>query len=330
MITWKFWTTLRTPYVAHPIYRLRVIRNPQIAVATPNQFWRRLETHSKLWMMIAGVIATTIAGLFGFPMLLMLICIPVFVVFFLLLPLLLVIIGTLYGLMAALAVANMIITEKVEGRYTLMMLTPHGLVGATWALCSLTFHTNSGLTQIRQLILNVYLSSALTIILAFYPFLALVQDGAPRIMTWSAAFCILIGDFIQSTNTGCLVGMLVPTVSRSRASARSYGLVLFLTLQLGTYIAVSLLCFTVWPGLHIVISRRPDTIAVICALTYLLCREVITIALLVVFIRRMDTTLAEWDEITGMNVRRPPHIPFVSSYLARLVKPVRAALRLVR
>ena len=319
MITWSLWRALQTPYVAHPIYQLRVLRNQRISSSlgwSERFFYRR----PRLWTGVGLLALIAIPVFFGFSILFLLICGPVFFIIFIIIPALIVIVGTFYGLATALAVSDSIANEKAQGRYTLMTLTPQGIAGATWALCSLVFHTNFLLTQVRRTISNIYLSVSLIVVFTIYPFLPIIYPTIPGVLPWGVLLLVLIFDYIQSANTGCLVGMIVPSFADSRATTRSSVLAIFLTLQFATYLLISFLCLVLWPYLRLVpVGQRLD-FALLCFVTYYLCRDGIIGVLLLILAKRLNTTIDEWNELIHIRNQRMARLPVLFRRVTRSIR----------
>ena len=256
-----------------------------------------------LLLIFFSALVTAIPVLWGFPVLFVLICGPALVLVVIVIPASLVLVGTVYGLAVALAVSDTIFTEKAQGRYVLMTLTPRGLAGATWALSSLVFNTNALLVQVRVWLVNIYVSAGMTILLVLYPILPIVPGGIPKALVLMVVFATFFCDYIQSTNIGCLLGMIIPSYSQSRATTRSYAIVAFLTLQFGSYLVILFLCVVMWPTLHLASFQQQLRFTLVVFLTYLSCREIITIVLLVTLVRRLNTTLSEWDDIARIGTK---------------------------
>jgi hypothetical protein len=319
MISWRFWRSLQTPYVAHPIYRLRGIwRVPPTRRHVPRSRLILLN-HAATWVTLLILCSIGLVTLFGTSILFILICGPAIAMFFLVLPLTLITIGTLYGLATTLLISNVIAIEKIQGRLTLMTLTSRGLAGATWALCSLEFHTNFWLVQTRSFVSTVYFSTFFILLFALYPILFTSSDTPPGTLYGAIAFAIFILDYIQSTNVGCLIGMLAPTYANSRAETRNFGLVAFLTLQFATYLLIGSLCVVAWPLLGITPQIHPQIFASICLVTYYMCREIIIVILAFMLAQRLNTPIDELDDFTQVGLIKIFDLPGFSRILYRFV-----------
>ena len=324
MISWNFWRALQIPYVAHPIYRLRGVWEPPASTSFNTRFPAPFQIRPMLLVMFSIALVTAIPVLWGFPVLFVLVCGPALILVAIVIPATLVLVGTVYGLAVTLAVSDTIFIEKAQGRYALMTLTPRGLAGATWALSSLIFHTNALLTQIRRWLVTIYVSAGMTILLVLYPVLLVVPGTISKALVWLAVFAAFFCDYIQSTNTGCLLGMIIPSFSQSRATTRSYAIAAFLTLQFGCYLIILFLCVVLWPTLHLSSVQQQLRFTLVSFVTYVLCREIATIMLLVTLARRLNTTLDEWDEIAHIGTRwisRPLDIPLTLIQSIKRGKP---------
>lgn len=323
MISWNLWRALQISYVAHPIYRLRGVWEPPPPTPFNARLKRLLRTRQLLLVAAAFAIVSTISAYWGVPVLFALICGPALILVVIVIPASFVLIGTVYGLALSLAVSDAIFVEKAQGRYTLMTLTPRGLAGATWALSSLVIHTNVFLVQIRLGLVNMYVSAGLTILLVIYPVLLIVPGAIQKALVLFTIFVLFFSDYVQSTNTGCLLGMLIPSYSKTRATTRSYAIVAFLTLQFGSYLLVLFLCIVVWPALQLATLQQQLRFLVITSITYVVVREIVTVILFITLAGRLNTSLKEWDDIARIGTRWIPEPQKASRILIRYLKHAR-------
>lgn len=312
MISWKLWAALQVPYVSHPIYQRRgVWKQPR--VHPPARWLRTLQRplyrYRLIWIGLLILLSLLITVQFGpVPLLLVFLGIPS-ALLLVAVPLLALSMGTLHGLYAAVAVSDQIVVEKLQGRYQLLALTPRGIAGTTWALCSVVFHSHEIYVQVRRMVISGYLAALTLVTLTILPLLILSAVSDPRAtetpvwLFWLALGIGIILDFFQSANIGCVTGMLVPSLaSGSRGTVRNQAMLSFVTIQLTTYVVVGQICLGLWPQLYV--NRNLGlSYAILCLLTLVAVRDLVTLVLWLVLIRYLDTTVHEMDEITGLGLR---------------------------
>ena len=313
MISWNLWRAFCTPFVSHPIYQLSGVWDVKKLDATSRAWWliHLPRTIQLLLVVIVGavIVASFVVG----PSILLLVFFGIpFFVMIVILPIALIIIGTLYGLVFATITAEAIAIEQQRGRYALLKLTPKGQTSATWALCNLEFHRHEWLHQIREGIASIY---TMLLTLMFFPFgftlmLLVVTPNEPEaqhsfltVILWITIVLIPGLDFVQSTNTGGLVGMIVPLASQT--NARGLAMITFLALQFVTYMLVAFFCLFVWVRLFYRLEIAFDfRYGLLCLITIYTLRETITIGLLLILVHYMDAELIELDQITRIGIRR--------------------------
>ncbi len=315
MISWNLWRAFCTPFVSHPIYQIGGVWDTQTLDPTAHPWWltHLSRTIQLLLMLIVGavIVASFFIGpsilllaLFGIPFFLMIVVLPIA----------LIIIGTLYGLVFAVITAEAITTEQQRGRYALLKLTPKGQASATWALCNLEFHRHEWLHQIREGIVSVYI---MLLTLMFFPFgftfmLLIVTPSEPEaqhsfltVILWGIIVLMPGLDFVQSTNAGGLIGMIVPLVSPGKTNARGLAMIVFLALQFVTYMLIAFVCLFLWVRLFYRLEIALDfRYGLLCLVTIYALRESITIGLILILVHYLDTELIELDQITRIGIRR--------------------------
>lgn len=321
MISWRLWRALSTPFVAHPIYWQRGVWKPK-ALPTRRSFWQIIATFvgkNLIWGVLAAFVITVVLSVvFEFnamfvigPVVTIFLGIPV-LFFFTVPPLFLVSVGTVYGLLSALSISDSIAVEKQQGRYALMGLTPHGLAGATWALCSLQQHTNFILQVIRNWLILIYLLIGalillplLVVVVTFLSSLApITASNMPveyNILNVSLILTLPLIDYVQSSNIGSLIGMITPSFTVGRANTRGLTIFTFLALQFAVYLVMAFACFVLWPRLYVTLGWRLDLgYTLVCIMTSYLMREAVTITLWVYLAYSLETDLTELNRATNL------------------------------
>lgn len=318
MISWRLWQSISTPFVAHPIYWQRGIWKPR-PVRPPTTVWlkigRDVNRYLEFWLAVLIVVNIIIAVTISptLPVMIFL-GIPI-ILMFALPPLYLLTVGSLYGLSCALAISDSIAIEKQQGRYALMGLTPHGIVGATWALGTLVQNTNELLRWMRNVLTLIYMAIGgliglpllvvmFTYLTSLNPITATNDPFAFSLLNLTIILCMPMIDYVQSTNVGCLIGMIAPTLTFGRANTRGYTLFIFLSVQFGVYLVAALLCFVIWPRAYVMMGWSLNlSYSVVCVATFYLLRELVTIILWVYLAHCLETDLAEMNDATNVQIK---------------------------
>lgn len=332
MISWKLWAALRKPFVAHPIYQLRGVWKLQPPQPSQSYMkWQQLyESHQGTLGIVILLIMAGITIRFGpAPLMVLLFGLP-FLLLFIGLPIILIIIGTLYGLASAALISDAIANEQSQGRYTLLGATPYGVVGASWALCTLEFHRHERMMQIRTAISSVYimLGTFMGFPAVFTLLLFIVAPSDPNsrmhfysVVNWGLIAFLPALDFVQSTSAGCLVGIITPMVSKGRANARALAVTLFLSIQFGTYLLVAFLCVL----LRITYFRLDWTLdvsyTVLCVLIFFVCREIVLLVLWSFLAKSLDSEIDELEAITHVSIKPPSFEIAMPGFINNLLRP---------
>lgn len=162
-------------------------------------------------------------------------------------------IGLIAGLMAAVGICGRISQEREQGRYELMGLTPSGRLGASWALGTRYFRRDLTWEGLRQLVDRFHMiwlfilfpiwllaglflttqSSAFREINAdLYAYLMLPLNGTILLLISRA-------DFQYATLTGAIIGMIAPSYAPRRLDSAMLAMGSFLLLRF-TFYALSL------------------------------------------------------------------------------------------
>jgi hypothetical protein len=232
MLTWKIWRGLNSPPIQHPLYH-RIMATP--LRVTP-------------WYM-------------G--------CMVIMVAPFLLLPAIL-FTSAFYSLRWAITIGGTIAREREAGMFELIALSPDGALGASWAICAAAIHRNESLKQIQSPMSWVVRLGFTLLILASLgnfvePLVPNDADGSLVTVIHLLYLFTLVGalyvDHTQSVAMGSLVGMLIPTYTRSRVDAGFGAFLIFLLLQVITYLLTLLIGFNLLSGVFRAMGAAPITAA---------------------------------------------------------------------
>lgn len=309
MLTWRLWQLLQIPFSNHPVYkRFRHHSHNTLhlsdMIPLPKYLRRRLP-----WGFLAGfaLVIFLVAG--GWVLLLgLIVMIPV-------IPLT----GTLYGLGMAVQVAGVIAREHEQGRYTLLAVTPLGVSGLNWSVCSAVYHRNRTIGQLRDTVRGLYM--VMFVVVGLFLFVSvltelLITDAIPNPIILAEALnaspfaqnSMLLGvfiaalyvDFIQSIVVGTICGMLTPLFARNATNARGGALGLYLMTQFVFYAAVGVVCLVVVPaGLTLLNMTNLLVLSFIQLTIFVVSRELLIMGLWKRLSDEIGADIAELDEFIG-------------------------------
>lgn len=256
MMTWLLWRALQNPYSEHALFRHLILRQRR----KQSLRWRDIiplpnfVLQNNIWGALWGMALVLLLCSGGWLLILPVIALT---------PVALIAAGTFQGAYIAVRVGTALAREREQGRITLNSVTPGGMAGAAWAICSFVYHTNRTVTQIRDTVRGVHL--VLFIGIAVIGFVAVLNWLFTRDVTYSAQnpdlssemllqvlrlmalLTALYVDFVQSTVLGMLAGILTSTVTRSRLDAGGLGFGAFMAVQLLFYVGVFIVDFIILP-----------------------------------------------------------------------------------
>jgi hypothetical protein len=227
MTTWRLWHALKSPPSTHPIFQRMIspyyddmnwaLMAQNVLIQGQIWFWSLifvLDTRALLLMMFSG---------------------------------------TVYGLIWSAIVSGTIAIEREYRMYDLLSLSPSGMLGISWAICTGCLHRNQTFEQVNsqeawsiRIILFIPLVISANVLLGR----AFSNPGTLTIF-WLAAFLIVFYlDHVQSIILGSLLGVLAPHYSPSRFDSRLWACVGFLLIQLSTYLALVLTSAIILPTIY--------------------------------------------------------------------------------
>jgi hypothetical protein len=331
MISIRIFQALLRPFVAHPLYQRWGVWDPTPLPSVLNSRWYRLRRwyQKHELRVITGIVLFSILlmFIFGFWRVMSLILfVPIFLMV-LLVPLSLLLLGTINGLLSGFAINQTIVNEKIQGRYDLLGLTPYGFEGSTWALCSLSLQGKGLLRRLRNLgrALYAFLFALTGFPLVYAMLLAAISPYPNALqevingMGVSFVLSFLLGlDYIQSTNVGCIIGMVAPTFDATHTGSRNFLLSMFLAVQFGTYVFIAIIVFFFISGLVSGLSL-PLAALVGVFVTYIL-REMMVIALWRWMAYRLHANLKDLDRLAHVGIGNQSIMSKLFVSLLRLVQ----------
>ncbi|MFW5709390.1 MAG: hypothetical protein ACOCX5_04125 [Chloroflexota bacterium] len=333
MYSLRIWQALMRPFVAHPVYQRRGVWKPDSVASTRGllhrliRFFRRHE--GRIYLMLITLIISLMI-IFGFWNVFLFLVVVPFVVFLLLLPLGLLLMGFLHGLLSGFAIGDTITNEKLQGRYMLLGLTPYGFEGATWALCSLSIHGHPALRRVRMFARALYfLLLAIVGIPFFYTVLLYIMEPSSMIgsifrdMTLAALIVLtLASDFLQSTNVGSIIGMLAPTYTRTRTDTRNMIWGMYLAAQASTYLLAAIIVLFVLPGLLGMLGvASPVLLAGGGLLAFVLIREMFVVGLWYLLAAQLNADLEDFDRLTHVGLHSQSVVVLPARWIVALWRP---------
>ncbi|MAS35663.1 MAG: hypothetical protein CL610_16755 [Anaerolineaceae bacterium] len=292
ILTWKLWRALLTPPVHHPLFRW--------IGSQPSPGFQGL---------------VTLIGPVGMSLLVGLVALGIWHDPYHIMPLLLnpsvaavigflLFTGTVYGLIWATTICALFKRLRESGQYDLLLLAPSTALTINWAICTGLLYRSQSFTRInRQRARITHLLLMLTTILFIPLLLGLSAGHEPyinemlsiiiHIMTLTFAFQV---DHIQSIIMGTLVGLNVPQWLPQMPDARLLAGVIFLMLQLTSYLLSWWIGFEALPQIIMLDSHlNAFGLPVLRVVVFCICREAMIAALWHLLIHRLHLQPAPVD-----------------------------------
>jgi hypothetical protein len=235
MMTFRLWRALHHPPAKHPLFR-RLVLLPGIT-----------DRRYVSWPTLIVNFVTEIAA--RSPTLLIVTA-----------PLILVFIGLTYGIDCTLRVGTSIAKTREDDTFDVLSLSPPGAIGACWAICTSVLYRNRDFDRLREVVRGVLVVALIVVIigdmiLALFstPRFVRTQVGPPLLIPHILGLSLIAGviyiEYVQSAVLGVVVGLLIPTYSRSRFDTGFMAFGVFLMLQIGVYFVTVLAGFALLPAL---------------------------------------------------------------------------------
>jgi hypothetical protein len=216
-----------------------------------------------------------------------------------------------YSLRWAVTIGSLIAKEREVGMFDLISLSPEGGLGASWAICTASIHRNQSLQQIQSpMSWLVRLGFTLLILASLGNFVEpLVPLGSsaamdiiiPLLYLFTLAGALYV-DHMQSVAMGSLIGMLMPTYTRSRIDAGVGAFIVFLLLQVTTYMLTLLIGFSFLPSIFRGLGLTPTLATILLPILRLIIfgaiREGIIAGLWRVLVERLNIAASEMVYVT--------------------------------
>ena len=271
ILTWTLWRWIKRPVTGHPLYQRIVTQAPYIMP----------------WYMGCALI------LFS----------P-----FLLLPGI-VFLSAVYGLRWAVQIASSIANEREAGMYDLLVIAPAGALGVGRIVMSACMHRNESLEQteafgtwmMRGFFTVVLILIAASITPPLIPPDAAYSGGIVVTVYLATMAIAMYVDHLQSIVLSAEIGILVPSYASKRLDAGAAAFVLYLAIQLSTFVLTLLIGFTIAPKILDLLQLSNLANALLLPILRLLVfvgsREVIIQMLWKRLVRETDATPSEVEFI---------------------------------
>lgn len=279
MTMWKIWKGLKHPEDAHPMYR-RIQDEIYDDATRISRLIQHVFLQGQIWLW------------------------PLLFIIDMRLVCLMVLSGTLSGIVLTLRISNRIANEQQSRTYDLLCLTPDGTIRMLWAICTGCLHREQAFDILNSqeawiVRLGMFLPFVISSQLLLERMLGL-KGGVTVI--WAVGFVVLFYiDHVQATVFGCLSGMLAAQ-HRSNINQRLWSAVTFAGFQIGTYLLTLFISIFVLPA----ISRVLTLIGIQAELSHVL----LTVALFY-FVREGMIVLG-WRRLLTITNAQPHDITFLA------------------
>lgn len=231
-MTRKLWRALRRPPATHPIFRRTVL--------LPGRRSRRYFS----W---ASMAITLVLSLSDFMPTLLLLLIPI----------VLLVSGVLYGIECSMRVSHAIASERQNGTYQLLAMCPPGALAVCWVICTSTVYRNREFERLHEII-QASVNIALIGIIILFVLVVTISTAAatpynngaftpPMLMNIGVVFAVMYWEFIQSVVLGCIIGILISTYTQNGLDASLLAPSVFLLIKMAVYALTALLGLSVLP-----------------------------------------------------------------------------------
>lgn len=222
MLTWKLWYALQRPPMRNPLFRRAYIA-PEQPIA---------------WYI---GLAQWIGILFALPIIAFT--------------------AMIYGIGWSVGIGNLIGKERAQGTFDLISLCPSGPLGMSWAIATgYLYHHQTFQNIIQRANLHLRVVTVAVLLAAMDVVLQTMQaqfidnfTRTPLILLLGFRFVTLLAalyiDHLQSLALTLLVGMTAPTMTENRMQAQLYAFAIYLGAQIGSYLLMFVIGFSLVPGL---------------------------------------------------------------------------------
>jgi hypothetical protein len=233
----------------------------------------------------------------------------------LLLPLVIMLMSSVYSLMWAMNTSSTIALERERGNFDLLGLLPAGPFGASWAIFTGYIHRYGALTQLSSfgfwafrllfifLVIDFLRGSSATLSIFQAENITELIDGLTLLGGVSLA---VYADHVQSIVIGGLVSMLVPTFARSRFDVQFWAVVGLMMLLVTTGLLAILVGFgsadLIGKWLHAPLWITTIGEILLSLVAFCAIREGVTVFLWEQLKRRLNMDSTDFDFVRGYRV----------------------------
>jgi hypothetical protein len=217
--------------------------------------------------------------------------------------------SSVYGLRWAIQIASSIADEREAGMYDLLVITPPGMIGIGRLVMSACLHRNESLEQteaggtwiMRGFFTVVVMLIAASITPPIIPPDAALFGGVIVVVYLLTMGLAMYIDHLQSIVLAAVVGILVPSYATRRLDASAVAFILYLVIQVVTFMLTLLIGFAIAPKLLEVFQvsnvASAFTLPVVRLVVFAGSREVIIRYVWKVLVRETDATPSEVEFI---------------------------------
>jgi len=244
MTTWRLWHALTHPPFNHPLF-WRTVMTKEPEAAAPRRWPSGQVTLALLMLFIcsSAMFPRQITALA--------------LVFFAIVPFVLLTFtfnGLIYGLVWGVRISTTIAKAYESTLFDVLSLSPHGALGATWAMGTGCLYRNREFGDLNfpetwtiRLFIVIFVSMAM----GTFSGARRANELALPVMVYAL---VLIATFyiddIQSIVLGSLMGMLTPFYAHNRTDARLWTMGLYLLIQVTTYLSAIIGGFVLLPAFY--------------------------------------------------------------------------------
>ncbi len=279
MISLRLWHALNHPPAMHPLFWLTVKRS--MTSDALNQMSGRLNWIDRLsiaYLLIfaAAILLTNVlssnaqSGLVT--LLVFLLALPIIIPVVILLRSTL-LSGSVYGLIWAMDISQLVARERRNGTHDLLCLLPPGGLAADWAVYTGCLYRNqlfNQLLELRGVMLRIIFAVSAVLFLGSMMGNFNLPDTLIFVIDITTLLTALHIDFIHSAILSGLIGIIAPLYSDNRTEARLWAGGGFLAIQLIVYAATALTVLVIVPRLFESLALRGWLAAVVSPIFVLL------------------------------------------------------------
>lgn len=219
--------------------------------------------------------------------------------------------SAVYGLRWAVQIASSIANERESGRYDLLAISPPGVIGIGRIVMSACLHRNESLEQTEAggtWLMRGFFAVTVMLIAASLTPAIIPKDSeltgrgglivAVYLLTMALAMYI---DHLHSVVLAAVVGILVPIYATRRLDASAAAFILYLVIQVLTFVLTLLVGFSIAPSvleaLQVSAVASALTLPIVRLIVFAGSREVIVHYLWKILVRETDATPSEVEFI---------------------------------